>query len=88
MERNVLIICLLFIDGNLNRQKYSDLIVEDIYLFLVENFVDQMENDNLERLWCTQDGAPAHRADFVIELLQDMFPRHVIFRVARPPKIS
>ena len=67
-----------FIEGNLNRQKYHDMIVEEVFPVLVQHFNEQMQDEHFERLWRAQDGAPAHRADIVQDLLQEMFPGRVI----------
>ena len=44
----------------------------------MENFEDQFEEDHFRRLWWAQDGAPAHTALQVRELLNEMFQNCVI----------
>ena len=70
-----LVIGPFFIEGNLNRH---DMIVEEGFPVLVQHFNEQMQDEHFERLWWAQDGAPAHRADIVQDLLQEIFPGRVI----------
>ena len=75
---NGLVIGPFFIDGNLNRQKHHDMIVGEVFPVLVEHFNAQMQDEHFERLWWAQHGAPAHHADIVQDLLQEIFPGRVI----------
>ena len=61
-----------FIDGNLNAEKYLNLLRDEIIPTL------RRLNINLNRIWYQQDGCPAHNARAVCEFLQETFPDKVI----------
>lgn len=75
---NGLVVGPFFIAGNLNGLGYHDLIVENVYPILRENFDADYENGHFHRIWWAQDGAPPHRANVVRDLLREMFPNHII----------
>ena len=54
------------------------MIVERVFPALIENFDNQFEENHFLRLWWAQDGAPAHTALPVRDLLNDMFQNRVI----------
>ncbi|KAJ8936931.1 hypothetical protein NQ318_007055 [Aromia moschata] len=54
-----------FIDGNLNAEKYLNLLRDQIIPTL------QRLNINLEEIWYQQDGCPAHNAIAVLEMLEN-----------------
>ena len=67
-----------FIDGNLNGNIYYEMLVERVFPARMENFEDQFEEDHFRRLWWAQDGAPAHTALQVRELLNEMYQNRVV----------
>lgn len=72
-----------FIDGNLNANKYLNLLRENV-LPAVHNL-----NINLQEIWFQQDGCPAHNARDVQAFLHQTFPNRLICRngtVNWPPR--
>ena len=67
----------VFIDGNLNGEKYLRMINDVVVPFLIQHY-GQQRNGAIPRLWWMQDGAPAHCLIRVCDRLQELFPRRVI----------
>lgn len=61
-----------FIDGNLNANKYFNLLRNQIIPAL------RALNINFEEIWYQQDGCPAHNAMLVKQFLQTTFPDRII----------
>lgn len=61
-----------FIDGNLNGQRYLELLQNQIIPELQQLPVD------IQQIWYQQDGCPSHNAVSVQEYLNDTFPNHLI----------
>lgn len=57
-----------FIDGNLNQERYHQLLAEDI-----ENFLDELPLAELNRVYFQQDGAPPHNARINVNWLNAKF---------------
>ena len=66
-----------FFNGNLDGERYLQLINEDIVPELDQHFVRQRDG-SFERVWWVQDGAPPHRRLVVRERLHELFNNRVI----------
>ena len=56
----------IFFEGNLNAERYRDEILFD--------FIDQLDEKEMEHAWFQQDGAPAHTAHDTMTFLEKHFP--------------
>ena len=80
----------IFIDGNMNAQRYLDLINNTAVPEVLRHGRYQLNmNGSISRLWWLQDGAPCHTAIVVRRRLQELFPRRVVgigHNVEWPPR--
>ena len=67
-----------FLEGNVNRARYLQMLNEDVFPELVHIFADQFLNGHFTRHWWVQDGAPPHCSAEVRGWLADFFRNHVI----------
>lgn len=75
----------IFIEGNLNSEKYRDLLEENFGLFF-----EGEPQEHLQRMWFQMDGCPAHNGRIISEWMNDHFPGRWIGRygVVRNPARS
>lgn len=64
-----------FIDGNLNSNKYHQLLMHSII-----PAIQQIVGENMNNVWFQQDGAPAHFGINVRNFLSETFPNRWIGR--------
>ena len=69
----------VFIDGNLNADRYLHLINDEVIpVILQHGRYHQNLNGSVSRIWWFQDGAPSHTAVVVRRRLQELFPGLVV----------
>ena len=67
-----------FFEGNVNKEKYLELLNESVFPELLNIFGNQFENGYFRRLWWAQDGAPPHRSAEIRQWLSEFFHDHVV----------
>ena len=78
----------VFVAGNLNQERYLD-IIENTVVPKLTRWYRQQANGVIRRVWFLQDGAGPHRSRQVHDRLQELFPGRVIglgHRVEWPPR--
>ena len=66
-----------FFNGNVNRQRYLDMLNDFVVPELKQVFPRQRQGD-FRRAWWVQDGAPAHRSRVVRDCLAELFNIRII----------
>ena len=76
----------ILIKGNLNSQRYLDIINSQVFPQLVA-WYGQQRRGVIPRKYWFQDGAQAHRRHDVTDRLQQFFPQRVV-AIGQQPKFS
>lgn len=61
-------------------------VTAEVYVQMVEQFIATLSQDELDRAWFQQDGAPAHTARTTLFFLNRTFPGRVISKGLWPPR--
>ena len=78
-----------FFARNVNGNAYLEVLNDNIIPQLIELLDNQFQEGHFQRLWCAQDGAPAHQLIAVRNRLLEIFKNPVIalhFPVEWPPR--